>query len=66
MGKIERIENEIRALSAEELAAFRKWFREFDAETWDSEIEADALAGKLDALADKALSDHRAGKTTPL
>ncbi|MCA1688173.1 MAG: hypothetical protein LC714_06200 [Actinobacteria bacterium] len=66
MGKVERIENEVRALSAEELAAFRKWFREFDAEAWDSEIEADALAGKLDALADKALSDHRAGKTTSL
>ncbi len=66
MGKVERIENEIRALSAEELAAFRKWFREFDADAWDREIEADALIGKLDALADKALSDHRAGKTTSL
>jgi hypothetical protein len=66
MGKVEKIENQVRALSAEELAAFRKWFREFDAEAWDREIEADALAGKLDALADRALSDHRAGKTTPL
>lgn len=66
MGKVEKIENEVRALSSEELAAFRKWFREFDAEAWDSEIEADALTGKLDALANKALSDHRTGKTTPL
>lgn len=66
MGKFEKIENEVRALSAEELAAFRKWFREFDADTWDREIEADALAGKLDALADRALSAHRAGKTTSL
>ncbi len=66
MGKVEKIENEVRALSSEELADFRKWFREFDAEAWDREIEADALAGKLDALADRALSDHRAGKTTPL
>ena len=66
MGKVEKIENEIRALSAEELATFRKWFREFDAEAWDREIEADALTGKLDALADKALSEHRAGKTTSL
>ena len=66
MGKVEKIEDEIRALSAEELAAFRKWFREFDADAWDREIEADALAGKLDVLADKALSDHRAGKTTSL
>ena len=66
MGKVEKIEDEIRALSAEELAAFRKWFREFDADAWDREIEADALAGKLDVLADKALNDHRAGKTTSL
>jgi hypothetical protein len=66
MGKVEKIEDEVRALSAEELATFRKWFREFDAEAWDREIEADAHAGKLDALADRALSDHRAGKTTPL
>lgn len=66
MGKVEKIENEVRALSSEELAAFRKWFREFDAEAWDSEFEADALAGKLDALADRALRDHRAGNTTSL
>ena len=66
MDKVEKVENEVRALSSEELAAFRKWFREFDAEAWDREIEADALAGKLDALADRALSDHHAGKTTSL
>ena len=66
MGKVEKIENEVRALSSEELATFRKWFREFDAEAWDREIETDALAGKLDVLADRALDDHRAGKTTSL
>ena len=66
MGKVEKIENEVRALSAEELAAFRKWFREFDAEAWDREIEADALAGKLDAPANKALGTHRAGNTTSI
>jgi hypothetical protein len=66
MGKVEKIENEVRALSSEEFATFREWFREFDAEIWDREIEADAHAGKLDALADRALSDHRAGKTSSL
>ena len=66
MGKVEKIEDEVRALSSEELAAFRKWFREFDADAWDREIEIDALAGKLDALADRALKDHRAGKTSSL
>jgi hypothetical protein len=66
MSRVENIEDEIRNLSAEELADFRKWFREFDADVWDREIEKDALAGKLDALADKALKAHQVSKTTSL
>jgi len=66
VSKVERLENEVRALSTEELAAFREWFREFEANAWDREIEADASAGKLDNLADSALRAHRAGKSTPL
>lgn len=66
MDRLEKIENEVRALSAEERAAFREWFREFDAEAWDREIEADARAGKLDALATEALGGHRAGRSTSL
>ncbi len=64
MDKVERIENEVRALSNEELSAFREWFREFDSEEWDRRFEADARAGKLDSFADKAISDHRSGKST--
>ena len=66
MSKVERLENEVRTLSTEELATFRAWFREFDADAWDREIEADASAGKLDDLADRALKAHRTGKTTSL
>jgi len=33
---------------------------------WDQQIEADAKAGKLDALADEALADHRAGRSRKL
>lgn len=66
MSKVERLENEVRTLSTEELATFRAWFREFDAGAWDREIEADASAGKLDDLADRALKAHRTGKTTSL
>jgi len=56
----------VRKLSAEELATFRQWFQAFDAEAWDRQIEADALAGKLDALTEEALKDYQAGRTTPL
>jgi hypothetical protein len=66
MGKVEAIEQAIEGLSPEELATFRRWFAEFDATVWDRQIEQDARAGKLDALADEALRDHDAGKSTDL
>jgi hypothetical protein len=66
MSKIERIEQEIQALSPEELAQFRAWFLEYDWASWDRQIERDAEAGRLDDLAARALRDHAAGKTTPI
>jgi hypothetical protein len=66
MDKIEKIEQEIQALSPEELAQFRAWFLEFDWAIWDRKIECDVEAGRLDDLAAKALRDHAAGKTTPI
>jgi len=66
MGKIEKIEQEVQALSPEELAQFRAWFLEYDWAAWDRQIERDSQAGRLDDLATRALRDHAAGKTTPL
>lgn len=66
MSKVENIEQEIQRLSASELSAFRQWFIEFDAKAWERQIEEDARAGKLDALAEAALKDHKAGKSTAL
>lgn len=66
MGKIEKIEQEVQALSPEELAQFRAWFLEYDWAAWDRQIERDAQAGRLDELAAKALRDHATGKTTSL
>ena len=66
MSKIESIEEQIKALSADELAQLRAWFLEFDWALWDQQLERDVAAGKLNALAEKALLDHAAGKTTPL
>jgi hypothetical protein len=63
MTKIQRLEKEIEKLTSSELAAFRKWFREYDAAVWDEQIEQDAIAGKLDRLAEKAIADHKAGRT---
>lgn len=63
MSKIENIEKEVRDLSPSELAAFRRWFLEFDAQAWDRQIEEDIRAGKLDKLANEALASHRSGKS---
>jgi len=66
MTRVEKIEKEILALSAEERSALRDWFLARDAEVWDAEIEADAKAGKLDKLAERARTEHRKGQSKPL
>ncbi len=64
MSTIKEVEEAVRRLSAEELAAFRDWFAEFDAAAWDRQIEQDVTAGRLDALAEEALNDLRQGRCT--
>ena len=66
MGKVEKIEQEIQALSTDELAQFRAWFLEYDWVAWDRQLERDVEGARLDDLEEKALRDHRAGKTKPL
>ena len=66
MSKVQELEKRITGLSPEELAAFRKWFAEFDARVWDHQLKADVRAGKLDALAQRALRDHAGVKSTKL
>ena len=66
MEKVEKIECEVKTLSPEQLMSFRQWFAAFDAEAWDRQFEADVKAGKLDALAERALRNHAAGKSTKL
>ena len=61
MGVIE-IEKAIEQLPPAELDRFRRWFAEFDAARWDRQIEEDACAGKLDALAREALEDFAKGQ----
>lgn len=66
MNKVEAVEIEVQSLSPTELAAFRRWFHEFDAVAWDRQIEEDVRAGKLDRLADEALQALKAGKCIEL
>lgn len=66
MGRVESLQEQIQALSTEELAELREWFLELDWKLWDAQLERDIGAGRLDDLADRALRDHAAGKSTPL
>lgn len=62
MSTLEAIEKAVQQLPPADLARFRGWFAAFDAAAWDAQIEADATAGKFDALAAEALADYRDGK----
>lgn len=66
MSKVDEIEKAVRGLAPEELAAFRAWFAEFDAQAWDRQMEEDVAAGRLDRLAEEAVDDLRQGRCTDL
>jgi hypothetical protein len=66
MSTVVEIEEAIQKLPPAELARLREWFARFDAAQWDRQFEADAAAGRLDALADEAISDLRQGRCTGL
>ena len=64
MSTIAEIEDAVRRLSPEDLAAFREWFVQLDAEAWDRQIAEDVAAGRLDSLAEETLEDLRQGRCT--
>ena len=63
---LEELEKTVSKLPPDQLAQFRAWFLEFDAERWDKQIESDVSAGRLDALAEEAIREHRAGGSSKL
>ena len=66
MTKVEAIKNAIKRLSAPELEQLLEWFVQYDADAWDKQIQADAAAGRLDALAEEALDEYKATRAKPL
>jgi hypothetical protein len=63
MTRIQIVEQEVKRFDRASLAAFRNWFRKYDAAAWDHQIENDVRSGKLSKLAREALRSHKAGKT---
>jgi hypothetical protein len=62
MTTIEILEEQVKSLSEDDLTEFRRWFLDWDNDEWDRQIERDATAGKLDALASAALAEYNAGQ----
>ena len=65
MSTVEEIKQTVLELSPADLAAFRAWFGEFDADVWDRQFEQDARELRLDSLAN-ALRNGREGRGTDL
>ena len=66
MTTVEAITAAIAELPPEQVAQVQAWLNERAEADWDAQIEQDERAGRLDALADRALAEYRAGRTRPL
>lgn len=61
MTQVEKLEEEIKKLSQEELRSLRRWFQAYDSAGWDRQIEEDISEGRLASLAAEARAEYKAG-----
>jgi hypothetical protein len=61
---LKELKQAVQQLSEQEFKVFEEWFDNFRAEVWDKQIKSDVQAGKLNKMAEQALSDFRKGKFT--
>jgi predicted esterase len=66
IGRIKVIEKQVKGLDREDLSAFRDWFRKYDSEAWDRQMERDARTGKLEGAVRQAVREYQRGKTREL
>lgn len=69
MSTVESITAAIAELPPAGVAQVRGWVESWSERAeaeWDAQIELDERLGRLDALADQALAEHRAGRMRPL
>ena len=66
MSTVEEITAAIERLPADQVVRVRAWLAEYAERLWDEQIERDERDGRLDVLIDRALEEHRAGRTRPL
>jgi hypothetical protein len=63
---VEEIERAIGSLSPREVEELCAWLDEHYRQPIDVQLKADLEAGRIDDRINRALADHKAGKTQPL
>jgi hypothetical protein len=66
MINVEQIQTAILQLPEPDLARFRHWYEEWEANFWDKQIEQDVKSGHLDRLAQEARQEFAAHRCTEL
>jgi hypothetical protein len=66
MASVDQIESDILNLSPEEFRRLTDWLARLDQDQWDAELARDVSDGKLEALADEAVADFKAGRCRKL
>ena len=61
MPNIEKIQEDILALSKTDYQQLRQWFNELEWDEWDRQIEEDSNAGRLDFLITEAREAEEKG-----
>lgn len=61
MSTLKQIEAAILTLSSDEFHQLRQWFFDLDYQRWDEQLERDIADGKLEALAEEAIAEFKAG-----
>ncbi|WYM01779.1 MAG: hypothetical protein HEQ19_21985 [Gloeotrichia echinulata CP02] len=61
MSTIEQIEAAILRLPPEQFQRLRQWILEVDYQRWDEQLEQDIADCKLEALAQEAIAEFKAG-----
>lgn len=65
MSTVQEIERAIEQLPREEAFRLADWISSRISKEWDQEIEEDIKAGRLDHIAQEAVAEFRAGRTSP-
>lgn len=64
MGTVQEIEAAIQQLPGKDVFHLHEVIQHRFDDEWDKQIESDVFSGRLDHLAEAAITEHRAGKST--